>query len=73
MLFANFVLTSASTAAEAAETAAEAFTANPMNFILNLKYMGMGMLGIFIVMGVIILVTTILNRITQKKEKDEEK
>lgn len=44
-----------------------------MNFILNLKYMGMGMLGIFIVMGVIILVTTILNRITQKKEKDEEK
>ena len=40
---------------------------NPMNFIYNLKYMGIGMLGILIVIGVIILVTMILNKVTVKK------
>ncbi len=39
---------------------------NPMNFIYNLKYMGWGMLGILAVMAVIIIVTMILNKITQK-------
>ena len=33
------------------------------NFVDNLPYMGKGMLGILIVMGVIILVTVILNSI----------
>lgn len=41
---------------------------NPMNFVLNLYYMGVGMLGIFIVIGVIILVTMILNKVTEKKD-----
>lgn len=41
---------------------------NPMNFIYNLKYMGVGMLGILIVIGVIILVTMILNKVTSKKD-----
>lgn len=36
---------------------------NPMNFIYNLKYMGIGMLAILIVMGVIILATVLLNKI----------
>ena len=40
---------------------------NPMNFITNLSYMGVGMLGIFIVIGVIILLTALLNNITSKK------
>ena len=40
----------------------------PMNFVTNLRYMGLGMLGIFIVMGVIILVTVILDRVTSKKD-----
>lgn len=40
---------------------------NPMNFIINLKYMGIGMLGILIVIGVIILVTMLLNKVTSKK------
>ena len=40
---------------------------NPMNFIYNLKYMGVGMLGILIVIGVIILVTMLLNKVTAKK------
>ena len=42
---------------------------NPMNFITNLKYMGLGMLGIFVVIGVIILVTVILNKTTKPDEK----
>jgi len=40
---------------------------NPMNFIYNLRYMGLGMLGIFIVIGVIILLTAWLNKVTEKK------
>lgn len=41
---------------------------NPMNFIYNLKYMGTGMLGILIVIGVIILLTMLLNNVTAKKK-----
>jgi uncharacterized membrane protein affecting hemolysin expression len=40
---------------------------NPSAFIDNLSYMGMGMLGIFIVIGVIVCVTLILDRATRKK------
>ena len=39
----------------------------PMEFIYNLKYMGLGMLGIFIVIGIIILATVVLNKVTSKK------
>lgn len=39
---------------------------NPMNFIDNLYYMGIGMLSIFIVIGVIILITMLLNKVTEK-------
>ena len=41
----------------------------PMNFINNLGYMGVGMLGIFVVIGVIIALTTMLNSITSKDDK----
>lgn len=40
---------------------------NIMNFVYNLKYMGLGMLGIIIVIGVIILLTMFLNKVTSKK------
>ena len=40
----------------------------PIEFINNLKYMGIGMLGIFIVMGAIIGVTYLLNRTSAKKD-----
>lgn len=33
------------------------------NFVENLPYMGKGMIGILIVMGAIILVTVLLNKI----------
>ena len=39
----------------------------PMEFIYNLKYMGLGMLGIFVVIGIIILATVVLNKVTSKK------
>ena len=38
------------------------------NFIENLPYMGKGMLGILIVMGAIILVTILLNKISVEKK-----
>lgn len=41
----------------------------PYNFVNNLVYMGEGMLGIFIVIGIIILLTMLLNKITSKNEK----
>ena len=39
---------------------------HPELFAVLLPYMGTGMLGIFIVMGVIIAITAILNRLTKK-------
>ena len=47
---------------------------NAMAFVENLKWMGLGMLGIFIVIGVIILSVLVLNKVTAPKseKKDEE-
>ena len=42
-------------------------TFNLMNFITNLRYLAVGMISIFIVIGVIILVTVLLNKIFTKK------
>lgn len=36
---------------------------NPLEFVYNLKYMGIGMLSIFIVIGAIVLVTVLLNKL----------
>jgi len=41
----------------------------PMNFIKNFSYVGAGMLGIFIVIGIIIVSIMILNSLTKKKTK----
>ena len=43
----------------------------PMNFIKYLYYMGMGMLGIFIVTLLIIGSVLLLGKITEKKDKDD--
>ncbi|MBO7176088.1 MAG: hypothetical protein J6W14_01825 [Clostridia bacterium] len=45
------------------------FTFNPQNFVENLKYMGLGMLAIFIVIGVIVGITYLLNALFQDKNK----
>ena len=38
----------------------------PMNFVENLQYMGIGMLGIFIVVGVIMGATLVISKIFNK-------
>ncbi len=43
---------------------------NPMNFVDNLGYMGVGMLGIFIVIGAIWGVTLALNKIFSDKSDE---
>lgn len=51
-----------------------AFMFEPMNFVYNLKYMVIGMICIIIVMGVLILITTALNKLVPKfasKKKDK--
>ncbi|MGI6278998.1 MAG: OadG-related small transporter subunit [Acutalibacteraceae bacterium] len=40
----------------------------PANFISSLKYLVVGMLSIFIVIGIIMLVTTLLNKIFSGKQ-----
>ncbi len=44
----------------------------PSQFVKNLPYMGMGMLGIFIVIGVIAGLTMLLNAVTAERKKDDE-
>lgn len=44
----------------------------PMRFVNNLGYMGGGMLGIFVVIGIIVGVTVILNRLTVPKKTNKE-
>ncbi len=44
----------------------------PSQFLKNLPYMGMGMLGIFIVIGVIAGLTMLLNAITAERKNDDE-
>lgn len=51
-----------------------AFMFEPMNFVYNLKYMVIGMICIIIVMGVLILITTALNKLVPKfSKKDKDK
>lgn len=40
----------------------------PKNFLDNAVYMGAGMLGIFVVIGLIIVTTYVLNAATSKKK-----
>ncbi len=42
---------------------------HPENAVVNLKYMGLGMLGIFVVVGVVMGITYLLNAVTGKKKQ----
>ncbi|MBQ2766388.1 MAG: hypothetical protein IJF48_05325 [Clostridia bacterium] len=48
------------------------FMFEPMNFVKNLSYMGIGMLGIFIVIGLIMIVTFVLNKLFSGNKKDDQ-
>ena len=46
----------------AAPEAGSQMNFQPSNFLTNLKYMGLGMLIIFVVIGIIILITMMINK-----------
>ena len=43
----------------------------PMNFVKSLEHLAKGMIGILVVMGAIILVTVLLNKLSTKKKKND--
>ena len=43
----------------------------PIQFINYLKYMGRGMLGVFIIIGIIIAATYAISKISVKSETDK--
>lgn len=45
---------------------------HPENFLSSLSYMGTGMIGIFIVIGLIVLATVVLNKMFSDKSKKDE-
>ena len=45
--------------------------ANPMRFVEMLPKLAMGMISIFIVIGIIIAATAILNKVFSEKKKDK--
>ena len=45
---------------------------NPINFITNLKYMGIGLVGVFIIIGIIIAATYLTTKFTAPKNKDND-
>ncbi len=53
------------------------FEFNPSNFIEYLKYMGIGLLGVFLIIGIIIMATyvianfSVLRQLKRKKKKDK--
>jgi len=49
------------------------FIFEPMNFITNLKYMGIGMLGVFLIIAIIMAATYGIMRLTSAKKKDDSK
>ncbi len=43
----------------------------PMNFVANLTYLLAGMIGIFIIIGIIVIATAVLNLATKKRDKKD--
>ncbi len=43
------------------------FIFEPMNFVTNLKWMGIGMLGVFMIVGIIMVATYIIGSVSNKK------
>ena len=45
---------------------------NPMGFVDNLPYMGIGMLGVFLIVGIIIVATGLIGKLTGSAGKGNE-
>ncbi len=72
MKLLNMFLNASVTSSEAIEKAEETVASlgfDPMKFVDNLKYMGIGMLVIFVIIGVIIISTLIINKCCSVKKK----
>ena len=48
------------------------FEFNPLNFVENLKYMGTGMLGVFLIVGVIIAATYLIGKVINAVSKGKD-
>ena len=76
MLLKPFLTADAAASAETVEAAVETaaasgFEFHPEMFVENLKYMGLGMLCIFIVIAVIIGIVMLLEKLTSRKKSDD--
>lgn len=40
---------------------------NPLRFVENLKYMGVGLVGVFMIIGIIIAATYLIGKLTAPK------
>jgi len=67
MNFWNLLTAPTELATEATEAAEAVLSFEPVNFVKNLEYMGIGMLTIFIIIGVIILATVLINKVFSRK------
>lgn len=77
-MFNSFSLNVAESTAETAEKISQDVMLDPSRFMGTLKHMGIGMLSIFLVIGVIILAVYLLNKTTsaieeRKAEKENRK
>lgn len=67
-LFATAATTTTTAVADAADAAVPALTFEPHRFLEMLGYMGKGMLVIFVLIGVIVLVTMLINKIFSREK-----
>ncbi len=70
-LFSGMIYALTAAATEATEAASDVLgnlTFEPMNFVRMLSYMGKGMLVIFVLIGIIILVTLLINKVFSRKK-----
>ena len=45
---------------------------NPINFVYSLKYMGVGMVGVFLIIGIIVGATYAIGKLTAKLDETKE-
>ena len=60
------------TAAPGAEETAAQITFQPANCVENLQHMGIGMLGVFMIIGIIMLATYVIGKLTAPKQNKQQ-
>ena len=48
------------------------FIFEPMNFVSSLKWMGIGMLGVFMIVAIIMAATYVIGSVTSRKSKNND-